>query len=334
MARRPNTLRLSKVFRWILMREAVFIKQNTEKWKQYEEDRTQNPDELAEQFIELTDDLSYARTFYPESPVTRYLNTLATRFHQKIYANRKEKSNRLFRFWAYELPFLFYNSQRQLLYAFLFFFAATVLGTVSSLYDESFVRLILGDGYVNMTLDNIQKGDPMAVYKSQQMTVSFLTITINNIRVAFAAFVYGIVLSVGTVYVLFQNGVMLGAFFTFLFQQGVIRDALLTVWIHGTLEISAIIIAGCAGLTIGNSILFPKTYSRWESFQRGARQGMKIAIGLMPIFITAGFLEGFVTRQPLYPIVSILIILLSACFILWYFVWYPIQLNRKAQFNR
>lgn len=312
------------------MREAVFIKKNKEKWKYYEEHRTKNPDELSEQFIELTDDLSYARTFYPDSPVTRYLNTLATRFHQKIYANRKEKSNRFVQFWAYELPFLFYQSHRTLLYAFLFFFAATVLGVISTLYDESFVRLILGDQYVNMTLENIQRGDPMAVYKSQQMTVSFLTITLNNVRVAFAAFVYGIALSVGTVYVLFQNGVMLGAFFTFLYQQGVIRAALLTVWIHGTLEISAIIIAGCAGLTIGNSILFPKTYSRLESFQRGARQGMKIAIGLVPIFITAGFLEGFVTRQPLYPAVSILIIAASAFFIGWYFVWYPIQLNRRA----
>lgn len=95
------------------------------------------------------------------------------------------------------------------------------------------------------------------------------------------------------------------------------------------MEISAIIIAGCAGLTVGNSILFPKTYSRLVSFQRGARQGLKIAVGLVPIFITAGFLEGFVTRQPLYPAVSILIIGVSAFFIVWYFVWYPIRLNRR-----
>ncbi|MFT4033471.1 MAG: stage II sporulation protein M [Siphonobacter sp.] len=316
------------------MREAAFIKQNTDKWKHYEQDDTRNPDELSERFIELTDDLSYARTFYPDSPVTSYLNTLATRFHQRIYANRKENHNRFMQFWGYELPYQFYQSHRNLLCAFLFFLVATILGVVSTLYDEAFVRLILGDQYVNMTIENIKNGDPMAVYKSNGMTMSFLTITINNIRVAFAAFVYGILLSVGTVYVLFYNGVMLGTFFTFLFQQGVIKPALLTVWIHGTLEISAIIIAGCAGLTIGNSILFPKTYSRLESFQRGARQGLKIAIGLMPIFITAGFLEGFVTRQPLYPIVSLFIILLSACFIVWYFIWYPIQLNRNTQRNK
>lgn len=312
------------------MREAAFIKQNAEKWKKYEQEDTRQPDELSERFIELTDDLSYARTFYPESQVTRYLNTLTTQFHQRIYANRKEKSNAFFRFWMYDLPYQFYRSHKALLYSFLFFLAATILGVVSTLYDESFVRLILGDNYVNMTLENIKAGDPMAVYKSDSMTTSFLTITLNNVRVAFAAFVYGILLSVGTVYVLFYNGVMLGAFFTFLFQQGVIRAALLTVWIHGTLEISAIIIAGCAGLTVGNSILFPKTYSRLVSFQRGARQGLKIAVGLVPIFITAGFLEGFVTRQPLYPIVSVLIISLSALFILWYFVWYPIRLNRRS----
>ena len=92
---------------------------------------------------------------------------------------------------------------------------------------------------------------------------------------------------------------------------------------------SVIIIAGCAGLVLGNSLVFPKTFSRLASFKMGAKQGIKIIIGLVPVFIMAGFLESFVTRLSLHPIVSSLIIGISAVFIVWYFVIYPRQLNQK-----
>ena len=97
----------------------------------------------------------------------------------------------------------------------------------------------------------------------------------------------------------------------------------------GTLEISAIIIAGCAGLAVGNSILFPGTYTRSQSFMQGARDGMKMVVGLVPIFIMAGFLESFVTRHSdVSPVLSAGIILVSLAFVIGYFVLYPIHLSR------
>jgi uncharacterized membrane protein SpoIIM required for sporulation len=313
------------------MREAVFIRQNADKWKAIErEAQPTDPDVLAARFVELTDDLAYARTFYPEAAVTRYLNGLATGLHQQIYRNRPEERGRFGRFWRSELPTLFRQSHRQLLLSFLIFAAAVVLGVVSALHDDSFVRLILGDAYVNQTLENIERGDPLAIYKSGGQTEMFLAITFNNIRVAFLAFTLGVFGSLGTVWLLFSNGVMLGAFQTFFYQKGLLLTSLLTVWIHGTLEISAIVIAGCAGLTMGNALLFPGTYPRGYSFRKGAKQGLKIAVGLVPIFIAAGFLESYVTRLPLPWYVSGAIIAASALFIGWYFVWYPIQLNKPA----
>ncbi len=311
------------------MKEAQFIKQNTEKWREIENTDVSNPDVLSENFVQLTDDLSYSRTFYPKSPTTQYLNAITSRFYNKIYANKKEEKGRFARFWKYELPQLFFNSHRQLLYAFLFFVAAVLLGAVSAAYDDTFVRLILGDSYVNMTLENMKKGDPLAVYKSMEQSQMFMAITLNNIRVSFFVFILGVTFSVGTTYLLFSNGVMLGAFQYFFYQKGFLIKSLLVIWIHGTLEISAIVIAGCAGLVMGNSLLFPKTFSRVESFKRGSVQGLKIVVGLIPIFIMAGFLESFVTRLPLHPAASLVIILSSAAFIIWYFVIYPIKLNKS-----
>ncbi len=317
------------------MREALFVKRNADKWRDIEENppaagRQMDPDDLVDNFVELTDDLAYAQTFYPDANVTRYLNGLAAQMHRGLMQNRREDQGRFVSFWKYELPTLFYQSQRLLLVATLVFLAACILGWVSASHDNTFVRLILGDAYVNMTLENIKKGDPLGVYNSMDQSTMFVQITLNNIYVAFRTFIFGLFASFGTVAMLFYNGVMLGSFQYFFFERGLLLDSVLKIWIHGTLEISAIVIAGCAGLTVGNGLLFPGTFSRMESFRQGMKQGLKIAVGLVPIFITAGFLESFVTRLTLPAPVSAGIILVSAVFIIWYFVVYPIHLNRRS----
>ncbi len=327
------------------MREAIFIKNNSPRWKQFETMLTaaegKNPDQLADLFTQLTDDLSFARTNYPESQITVYLNNLTAKVHQSIYVNRKEERGRFIRFWQYELPQLFYSAHKQLLYSAIIFGLAMVIGAVSAAHDEKFPRFILGDDYVNMTLENISKGDPMGVYKDDKQLDMFMRITTNNIRVSLTTFIFGgvmggfplfLFLSFGTAFILLYNGIMLGTFQYFFYSKGLLLSSALTIWIHGALEIPAIVIAGCAGLVMGNSILFPGTYSRLESFKRGAGKGLKIIIGLVPIFIVAGFLESYVTRQTHWPSwAKLAIIITLTLFIIWYFVMYPILLNRHVR---
>ena len=174
---------------------------------------------------------------------------------------------------------------------------------------------------------------PDAVSAGQAEMFAF--ITFNNIRVSLIAFIAGLFFSFGTAIILFQNGIMLGAFQYFFYEYDLLWKSVLTVWIHGTIEISSIIVAGAAGLVMGNSILFPGTYSRLESFKKGTKNGMKMAIGLIPLFILAGFLEGFVTRHPEMPaFLSMIIIGCSLVLILFYFVYYPAKLNRKFLKNK
>lgn len=313
------------------MREIAFVQKNQDKWARFEKDLSAGTDEIAARFIELSDDLSYARTFYPDSDTEKYLNQLAGKYYLNIYRNKKQSYRRFFTFWKTELPLLVYGAHRQLLYSFLIFAVAAIIGAFSAAHDEDFVRLILGDSYVNMTIRNIESGDPMAVYKSGDSNFFFVYFIYNNIKVAFLCFVAGILFSAGTLLILARNGIMLGAFQYFFHQYGVLKESMLSVWLHGTLEISAIVIAGCAGLVLGNSILFPGTYSRPESFKRGVRRGMKIAAGLVPVFIIAAFIEAFVTRHTGMPVwLSLLIIGCSASFIVFYFIVYPIYLNKKT----
>jgi uncharacterized membrane protein SpoIIM required for sporulation len=313
------------------MREALFVKQNSAKWKQFENLQTQDPDELAESFITITDDLAYAKSFYPQSNTTKYLNGLAARFHQSIYKNKKEKTNRFVEFWKHELPLLFYTYRRQLLYAFIFFTVFSLMGVVSAKYDNTFVRLILGDQYVNMTNENIAKGDPFGVYKKMDSSFMFVYIAGNNIYVALRTFMEGVFLSVGSVYELVKNGLMIGSFEYYFFSKGLGLQSILVIWIHGVIEISSIIIAGGAGIVMGNSLLFPKTYSRMASFKKGATHGMKIAIGLVPLFIIAATFESFVTRHTEMPMwLSCSILISSLIFMVWYVIIYPAMLSHKT----
>jgi uncharacterized membrane protein SpoIIM required for sporulation len=311
------------------MREGQFIKKNKERWTAYEQS-IEDPDELAKSFTNLVDDLSYAKTFYPAGNTVKYLNNLGANIYLSIYSNRREKNNRIVTFWTEELPLIMYRHRKTLLFAALFFAVFVTLGVFSSMYDQTFVRAILGDEYVDMTERNIAAGDPFGVYKDGNEFSMFVRIAFNNIKVSFNCFILGILCSVGSLYFMLSNGLMLGVFEHMFFKHGLGFQSILVVFIHGTLEISALVIAGCAGMVLGNSILFPKTFTRAQSIRQGAKDGVKIMVGLMPVFLVAAFFEGYVTRYTGMPVIlSGAILLSSLAFILFYFVFYPVKVSKR-----
>jgi uncharacterized membrane protein SpoIIM required for sporulation len=320
------------------MREAHFIDKNKAKWSDIEYNLKNkiniHPDILAKNYIEITNDLAFAQTFYPKSKTKDYLNELALFAHQTIYKDQRTSSNQFIQFFKEDVPAIVYANRKMLLYSFLIFTLAVLIGIISSHFDQDFTRLILGNDYVNETLANIRKGDPAAIYKGGSQTGSTLAITINNIKVAFYAFALGLFFSVGSGYILFTNGIMLGAFHYMFYKEGVLAKAMSAIWMHGTIEISVIIIAGACGLMLGNGFMFPKTLSRRKSLVLKAKEAVIILVSTIPMFMIAGFIEGFITR--LYDVhiaVSLSVILLSLIFIVWYYIIYPIQKNREKTFS-
>lgn len=317
------------------MREVAFIKQNKEKWLDFEQaifgKSIKNPDEMASLYIHLVNDLSYAQTYYPKSKTVVYLNYLASQIYQKIYKTKREEKNRFVYFYKTEVPLLVYQYKRYLLYAFVLFFTCVGIGVISTKYDDNFVRLILGDYYVNMTLDNIKDGNPVAVYKSGSNWGSFIGITLNNLFVGLKCYIYGIFGGIGTFWVLIQNCIMLGSFQYFFYQQGVFWESVQGIWIHGSMEIFAIVIEAAAGFILGASILFPRTFSRLNSFKIGFKDSLKIFLGTVPFTIAAGILEGFVTRYSLEMPnwLNVFIILSTLSFISFYFLIYPTIVHKK-----
>jgi len=326
------------------MREAMFIKKNAEKWKEYQHSPSDDPDVTAERFITLIDDLSYAKTFYPKSKATRWINGIAATIYQSIYQNKKEKYSRIFQFWKYELPLLFKKYHKVFFFTTLIFVAFVAIGVFSSMSDPDFIRGILGDQYVDMTESNIAKGDPFGVYKDDNPFSMFVRIGFNNIRVAFTTFIGGFTLGFFTLKIMWDNGIMLGAFQEMFFAKGLGMESVLVIWIHGTLEISAIVISSTAGFILANGLLFPGTFSRLISFRNGAKDAAKVLICLVPIFIVAAFFESYVTHlmsqtydgvntsKGLPVWVSAIILGVSLIFITWYFVILPIRLHKKGYY--
>jgi uncharacterized membrane protein SpoIIM required for sporulation len=325
------------------MREAMFIKKNLEKWNTYQQEPSTNPDETAQRFITLIDDLSYAKTFYPKSKVTLWVNGLAASLYQSIYKNKKEKYSRIFDFWQYELPFVFKKHHRTFLFTTAIFILFVTIGVWASGANPDFIRGVLGSNYVEMTEENIAKGDPFGVYKDENPFAMFVRIAFNNIRVAFLTFIGGFTLGIFTLKILWSNGIMLGSFQYLFFANGLGIESILVIWIHGTLEISSIIIAATAGFILANGLLFPGTFTRLESFKRAAKDAAKVLICLVPFFIAAALLESYVTRlmSSMYdkeinaglPVwMSLLILSGSLFFIIWYFVIWPVRLHKKGKF--
>lgn len=322
------------------MKETSFIEQNKQKWNRFEQlyaSRSNDPEELSDLYMDITDDLSYAQTFYRRRTVRVYLNQLAQRVYTGVHKQKGESLRKFLSVWHTSLPLEIYRSRKNLTFALVAFLIYVGIGVLTTYLDPEFPRMVLGDYYVDTTLDNIENGNPLAVYKYSAPGVerdnleSFIMITTNNLKVAFLTFFLGFFFTVGTHLLLFYNGVMLGAFQYFFYIKGLLITSFLGIWIHGAFEISAIVLAGGAGITAGNGLLFPGSYTRLQSLQLSTKRGLKIMMSLVPFIIAAGFLESYVTQnyQDLPNYSKWMLIMLCFAIILFFYVFYPIYVARK-----
>ena len=217
-----------------------------------------------------------------------------------------------------------------ILFSFIIFVIFFAVGFFTSAQDDEVARGFFGSAYVEQTQSNIDKGNPFGIYETGNSLLNWIGIMINNIKVGLIMFTSGIFCGIPTIYKLCETSAMVGIFDQFFAARGFGLDFWLVVFVHGTLEIAALIIAAAAGFVLGKSFLFPGTISRMEAFKQGAKDGIKMMIGLIPVFALAAFFEGFITR--LYNDVSLfttMVFGVSVIFTAWYFIFYPIRLARK-----
>jgi uncharacterized membrane protein SpoIIM required for sporulation len=205
------------------------------------------------------------------------------------------------------------------------------MGVLSAIYDKNFANVILGESYVNQTIENIKKGNAVGVYQSGSTWGSTIGIIFNNIGVGAKLYIYGIFAGVGTLFALLSNSMMLGSFQYFFYDYGALKDSARGIWLHGVFEIFSMVVEAMCGLILGASILFPRTFSRFNSFKIGFKDSFKIFLSTIPFTICAGIIEGYVTRHALQMplILNLIIIFGSLAIIGFYYFVYPSIVYKK-----
>lgn len=317
------------------MRESKFVEQNKEKWKELENElKTRNidPQFLRSKMIQITDDLSYSRTFYKNRSVRIYLNGLAQQLYNKIYKNRRNFISTVKKFYLEEIPRIVYHGRKEMLIAFLLLVFCTLIGAFSTAKDPGFASSILSESYVQTTKDNISKGDPFGVYKDSDSISMFIYIAMNNLKVSLLVFIFGLFASYGALAMMVHNGIMLGTFMYFFYSRGLATEFNLTVWMHGSIEILTLVIETTAGMLLGRGLIYPGTLSRTKAFSVWGRRGAMLFLSTIPFILLAAFIESFLTRHTELPnAIRAVFIIVSVGMMLIYFVIYPLWKFRSQK---
>ena len=247
--------------------------------------------ELALLYRQTAADLAVAREHRADIELASYLNGLLGRAHNLIYSGAPAQPRSLLRFFTHAFPQVFRATWRYTAAATGIFVLGAVLGLAVCLVDPGFERFILGPEMMD-TIDRREMWTHSILALKPLASSAIMT---NNIGVAFAAFALGITAGLGTAWLMFFNGVLLGVVGSACQRA----DMSVALWSfvapHGALELPAIFIAGGAGLLLGRGLIAPGTLPRHDALRMHARTAARLLLGVVPILTVAGLIEGFVS---------------------------------------
>ncbi len=245
--------------------------------------------ELGLLYRQTATDLSAVRGDASSVQQARYLNQLLGRAHNAIYSGQKKTVGGVWRFYSREYPRIFRRFLPYTAAATIIFGVGALAGMFLSLSDPEYMREFLGPQMI-ASIERREMWTRSIVSVKPQASSAIMT---NNLSVSFVTFAAGITAGLGTLYMLFFNGMMLGVI-------GVacgVHQMGMQLWSfvapHGVLELPAIFIAGGAGLRLAQSLMFPGVLSRRDSLALGGSDAVRLLVGIIPMLIVAGTIEGF-----------------------------------------
>jgi uncharacterized membrane protein SpoIIM required for sporulation len=251
--------------------------------------------ELGLLYRQTATDLATVREDPTSHTLSVYLNELLGRAHNVVYMGRRGGVGRVAQFYAREFPKVFRETFSYTLLAFCIFLAGTVVGGISSLAQPQFSRYILGP-QMSDTIEQRKDWTQSIVAIKPLASSGIMT---NNLSVAIATFASGILAGLGTLYMMFLNGILMGVILAACWQAGMLKTILTFIVGHGSLELPAIFIAGGAGLLLAKGLLFPGLLPRKASLAEAGAKAVRLFLGVVPLLIVAGIVEGFVSPSSL-----------------------------------
>jgi len=273
--------------------------------------------ELSLLYRQTAADLAAIRQDPSSVHFVRYLNQLMARAHNIIYAGHRASPWAIFRFFQREYPKVFRRNLKYCALAVAVFVAGGLAGAALTLQDPDFQLKVLGPRMVQtiqrkeMWTHSIIAVKPLA--SSEIMT--------NNMTVSFMTYAAGITAGIGTLYMMFFNGLLMGVIATACALAGMSLSLWSFVAPHGALELPAIFLAGGAGFKIAHGLLFPGMLPRKDSLAMAGREATTLVVGTVPILVIAGTIEAFVSPTglavPLKFAMSGALLVLLAAYLFW-----------------
>lgn len=260
--------------------------------------------ELALLYRQTAADLSTAREDPASAPLARYLNDLLGRSHNLVYSGAaRARPAGIVRFYVHDFPRVFRETLPYTLAAFALFVAGMAGGLLLSMADPGFERFILS----GRMMDTIERREMWTHAIVAIKPFASSQIMTNNIAVSLAACATGMFFGLGPVYMMLFNGLLIGVISSACHRTGMSLQLWSFVAPHGSLELPAIFIAGGAGFVLGSGILFPGTLPRRDSIAAAGATAIRLLLGVLPMLVIAGIIEGFVSPTAAPPGVKFII---------------------------
>ncbi len=266
--------------------------------------------EIGRLYRTITSDLAIAQRDFADHRVVDYLNSLVAQSHSVIYHTRATTGQQFLRFFTHSFPQAFRSTWRYSLAAALMMFLPAIVAFFFTWNDPAAGTVLLpgSEGLI----DDIRNEREWWLRINQEgRSASASFIMTNNIRVALMAFAGGIALGIFSLWVLVQNGLMLGVVSGAAQAYGFSEKLWGFIAAHGMIELSVIFIAGGAGLQLGWSVLRPGLLTRRAALAIAARRAIIILIGCVPLLVIAGTIEGFISPSSLPSLFKYAVSLLS-----------------------
>lgn len=308
-------------------REIDYIAKNRKRWDRLEEllkKKKRNFEEIRELgdlYLAAGDDLSFCQTHFPDSDITRYLNHLVRRCQVIFFRREKTRLRTILNFFASEFPRLIFELRHYIAVSFALLMVSLALSFGFVERNIMLGEIFLPERMYDMAVRDLelrrQFGNFDAIPEAQRSALS-LYVWFNNSIVAINCFVLGITLGLGTAYILFFNGTMLGALCAVYHMNGHLLDFSSLIMVHGSIELPAIVIAGGAGLALGMAVIRPGRLSRTDALRKEALRSLKVLSGVIVMLFVAGLIEGLITPLKLPVRERIIIALVNATLLMLY----------------
>ena len=298
------------------MTEDNFISENEKQWKQLEiyngilarksvsTLKVSQIEEFAELFRSCSLHLAYAKTHFPNGRSVQYLNQLAGIAHQHFYLRQKSGLASIAFYFRKGFAQAINAKRTHVTFACALFLIGVLVSLIMILVDREYASLFIPYNYIQAVTQN----DPGTAASSGDLNYSLLSagIMTNNITVSLTAFAGGVTAGLSTVYILFYNGLFMGALSGLAGTEGYdMLNFYSLILPHGLIELTAIFISGACGFIIGQSILVPGDLKRKDSFIKGAKEAAYLVPGIITMLVIAGLIEGFFTPLPILPWVKL-----------------------------